>query len=380
VRRALDFAFDHYLLAPLGGAIALIWANASSATYFEMTQPLTFAVNDVGMAIVLAYVAQGVFEAASVGGSLHSWRRAYVPIVGAVGATAGAVFVYVAFIGAGDQVALMQGWPVVCAVDLFLSLAVARVVFQRRPAIITFVLALAIASDVIGLVVISRPMVASSTHPTSTALLVPAIGASVALRRAHVRSAWPYVVVAGSMSWFACFFGGWHPALALLPIVPFLRHEPRNWIGFDDPADGAHATSRHFEYIFKYPIQAIVLLFGLVNAGVLIRGVDAGTWAVVVASLVGRPLGIVAALVICRWAGLPLPRGLGWRETSVIALAASPGAGFGLFFASAVFPIGPMLMQARIGALFTVAGVLLALGAARALRVGRFAAAAEQTE
>jgi subfamily B ATP-binding cassette protein MsbA len=57
----------------------------------------------------------------------------------------------------------------------------------------------------------------------------------------------------------------------------------------------------------------------------------------------------------------------------VVALAASPGLAFGLFFATGVFPIGPLLAQTKIGAIATAAGALLAFGAAALLRVGRFA-------
>ena len=46
-----------------------------------------------------------------------------------------------------------------------------------------------------------------------------------------------------------------------------------------------------------------------------------------------------------------------------------------MFVAAAVFPIGPLLMQARIGTLLTVAGVLLSPATAWALGVGRPAAA-----
>ena len=46
---------------------------------------------------------------------------------------------------------------------------------------------------------------------------------------------------------------------------------------------------------------------------------------------------------------------------------------FGLFFATAVFPDGPLLIETKMGAIATAAGALLALAAARLLWVGRFA-------
>jgi hypothetical protein len=38
-----------------------------------------------------------------------------------------------------------------------------------------------------------------------------------------------------------------------------------------------------------------------------------------------------------------------------------------------VFPDGPLLIETKMGAISTAAGVLVALAAARVLRVGRFA-------
>ena len=72
-------------------------------------------------------------------------------------------------------------------------------------------------------------------------------------------------------------------------------------------------------------------------------------------------------------AGLRLPRGLGWRELIVVALATSSGFTFALFFARGLLPIGAVLQQVTLGALATVAGAIVAFGTARLLRVGRLA-------
>ena len=123
----------------------------------------------------------------------------------------------------------------------------------------------------------------------------------------------------------------------------------------------------------EWRVQAVLFLFGLVNAGVILRGYDTGTWAMLTAALVGRPLGILAAVGLALALGLHLPRRIGWRELVVIALATSSGFTFALFFATGLIAIGPVLAQIKLGALARVVAALLALGAARLLRVGRFA-------
>src|SRR4029078_4314901 len=116
----------------------------------------------------------------------------------------------------------------------------------------------------------------------------------------------------------------------------------------------------------------IAFLFGLANAGVLWRGVDTGTWAVLVASLVGRPLGVLRIAAGAMLLGLQPRRYLCWPELIVAAFIGSVGAAFALFLSTAVFPDGPLLTEAKLGAIATVAGVPMAFVVARAMQVGRF--------
>ena len=46
----------------------------------------------------------------------------------------------------------------------------------------------------------------------------------------------------------------------------------------------------------------VALVFGLVNAGVPLHGLEAGMWAVPVATLVGRPIGILAGVYLNEYA------------------------------------------------------------------------------
>jgi hypothetical protein len=57
----------------------------------------------------------------------------------------------------------------------------------------------------------------------------------------------------------------------------------------------------------------------------------------------------------------------------VIAFATSSGFTLALFFATSALAVGPILAQIKIGALLTVLGALITVGAAHTLRVGRFA-------
>jgi NhaA family Na+:H+ antiporter len=71
--------------------------------------------------------------------------------------------------------------------------------------------------------------------------------------------------------------------------------------------------------------------------------------------------------------GLRVPRDLGWRELLVVGAVAAIGFTVALFFATAAFPNGVLLAQAKTGALLSVLGGLVAMMLAAALHVGRFA-------
>jgi osmotically-inducible protein OsmY len=177
----------------------------------------------------------------------------------------------------------------------------------------------------------------------------------------------------GPLSWWALYLEGFHPALALVPIVPFLPHQPRSVAAFDDTDDAARRSPRHFEHHWNHVVQGVLFMFALVNAGVLLQRYGTGTWALLTAALAGRPAGILAAVVVAGAVGLRLPPRLHWRDLVVVALASSSGFAFALFAAVAIYPAGPILAELTLGAVLSGIGVIAAFTAARVLRVGRFA-------
>ena len=116
-----------------------------------------------------------------------------------------------------------------------------------------------------------------------------------------------------------------------------------------------------------------LFLFGLVNAGVILRGYDTGSWAMLLAALVGRPAGILIAVGFAIGAGLHLPGRIGWRELVVVAFATSSGFTIALFFATGVLAIGPVLSEAKIGVLASVVGGSSRLAPPGCSKVGRLA-------
>jgi Na+:H+ antiporter, NhaA family len=378
--RALSRAVEFSLALPAGALIALVWANLALDSYERFSHAFEFLVNDVGMAFFFALAAKEVVEATSPGAALHTWRRAALPVAAAAGGMAVPALTYLFLIPLlGIDPGLQRGWAIPCATDIAFSYLVAKAIFRRHP-VIPFLLLLAIVDDALGLIILALFYpVRELRLVLALAMLAVALVISFALRRRDVKSFWPYVVIGGSTAWAALFFGGLHPALALVPIVPFMPHSPHDPGLFVDAPAGAHDTLSDFEHWWKYPVQGILLLFGLVNAGVPLQQTGAGTWLVLSSILVGKPLGIMLLTAAAVGAGLTLPPRLGWRDLAVASITAGIGFTVALFFAVAAFPdVRLLLAEAKMGALLSVAAAPLAIAAAAALKVGRFRASARE--
>jgi NhaA family Na+:H+ antiporter len=367
---ALDFFADHFLLFPMGAAIAMVWANSAAESYFRFAETFGFLVNNVGMAFFFALIAQEIVEAVMPGGALHSWRRWGLPIVAAAGGIIGAAVTYLTYVNLKHQLVLSLAWPIACAVDIAVAYYVLKLIF-RRSALLPFVLLLGIATNLFGVALVAMQGPPLETRTAGTVLVLIGIGLALLFRAWKVPTFWPYLALCGTTCWWAFYWIGIHPALSFLPIVPLLPREPRKLDLFAPPPtdDAVH----HFEHEWNYLVQLILFFFGLVNAGFLIKGWDTGTWALLTASLAGRPLGVLAAIAVAVMAGMHLPPRVRWQDLLVMALATSSGFTFALFYTAELIPLGPVREQITIAALATIAGAAITLAVARLLRVGRFA-------
>ena len=369
-RRIMRVVLDRFLLLPIGAAIALVWANTAAESYFVFANRLSFFVNEIGMAFFFALMAQEVTEAVMPGGALHTWRRWALPIVAAVGGMIGAVSVYIGYVRLNYEYVLTPAWPVALAIDAAAMYYVLRTIAPRTAAV-PFALLLALFTDIVALIVVAPRYLVLEARAGGAALMLGALGLAAAMRALKVRRFWPYLFICGAMSWLAFYWEGLHPAFSLIPVIPFLPHEPRRMDVFADPEDDDRV--HHSEHAWHLIVQVVVFLFGLVNAGVILNSYGTGSWAMLSAQLIGRPLGIVIAVGIALAAGLHLPGHMGWRELLVVAFATSIGFAIALFLATGVLATGPVLDEAKVGVLGSVVGVLIAFAAARVLRIGRLA-------
>ena len=371
VVRVFRGVLNRFLLLPLGAAIALVWANTDAEAYFRFAHRFAFPVNEIGMALFLGLIAQEIYEATMPGGALHLWRHWSLPVIGALGATAGATLSYLLYVSLSHEAVLLQAWPAACAIDIAAGYYVLRLIYAPRSNALPFLLLLAVMTDAVVIAAATMQAPSFELYPSGALLIAVAVALAALLRRRKVQAFWPYWLFSGTLSWLGLYWMGAHPALALVPIIPLLPHTPRKGEVFADrpDADAVHYAEHQWNAI----AQVALFLFGLVNAGVILKHFDTGTWAVIVAAVAGRPLGVLAAIGFATAAGMHLPRRMHWRDVTVIALATSSGFTFALFTATSFLPAGAVAEQIRLGTLATIIGAALTYIAARMLRVGRFA-------
>lgn len=365
----VNVILDYSLLLIAGTVVAVVWANADWPSYDAIAHPLHFWVNDVGMVFFFALAAKEVFEATLPGGPLASPRRASSPLAAAVGGMAAPALIYLALALTRGPADLARGWAIPCATDIAFSAMVARAIFPAGHPAIPFLLLLAIADDALGLVILALFYPTGPLSPVALGgLLVTAVLVAIWLRHRGTRSFWPYLLVPGAFSWAALYVGGFHPALALVPIIPFMPHSGGDLGLFDTREEYRRDTLNRFEHWWALPVQLVLFLFGFANAGVAFEEIGPGTYYVLAGLLLGKPIGILLFSGGARLLGARLPQGLRVADLVVVGVVASIGFTVSLFFATAAFPSGSELAETKMGALLSFAAAPLAVLVARISR------------
>ncbi len=375
-----------------GVAMALLWANLGHESYetfihaspFGEHGPLSvhFIVNDLFMVLFFGIAAKEITESVLPGGALNPPRKAVNPLMATLGGVAGPILAYLGVVYFLGREELAAGWGIPTATDIALAWLVARLAFGRQHPAVSFLLLLAVADDAVGLVIIGAfyPDPHHPVEPMWLALVVAGIAGAWFMRRRRVQSFWAYLVLPGALSWAGLYLAHVHPALALVPIVPFMPNQGHDEGMFAELADHKvrHDTLNRFEHFFKAPVDFGLFAFGLANAGVVLDSVGGASWAVLIALVVGKTVGIFGMSMGAQAVGFPLPQGMDWRSLLVAGLAAAIGLTVALFVAGVAFTDPVLVGSAKMGALMSAFVAPLVLAVARVLRVKEPLAAPEK--
>jgi NhaA family Na+:H+ antiporter len=382
----------------LGAAIvALVWANSPlSASYvalwhtpvaieigeFRLAEDLHFWINDGLMAIFFFVVGLEIKRELLIG-ELTSIRRALLPVAGAIGGALLPAAIFVAFTRGGEGSA---GWGVPMATDIAFALGVLALLGSRVPiGLKIFVTALAIADDLLAIVVIAV-FYSGELSLFAFGLAAAVLAALIAGNRLHVRSYLFYGVL-GIALWMAVLASGVHATIAgvvlALTVPARTRIDGHSFVvraqelidafeEADHPEDVRRSDARQSALTdledateaIQTPLQRlehglhpwvayfIVPLFALSNAGVSLgAGVTAAlgssvAYGIVAGLLVGKQAGILAgAWLVVRMGWADLPAGVTWRHIWGAGCVAGIGFTMSLFIGELAFADSPELLD-----------------------------------
>jgi Na+:H+ antiporter, NhaA family len=363
-----------------GVLIALIWANSDPAGYHHFIgSPLLgnlsfhFLSNEVFMVLFFGIAAVEITQSCLPGGDLNPVSRAVNPLLGTLGGVLGPVAVYLSLNTLFGASELYNGWGIPTATDIALAWLAARLVFGAAHPAVAYLLLLAVADDAIGLVIIAL-FYPDPVHPVAPLWLLltgAGMAAAYGLRRLHVRSYWPYVIIGGILSWIGLHRAHLHPALALVFIIPFLPHRRRETkLLFEEDLSDRSMLAR-FEHEWKVVVDFGMFMFGLANAGVEFSSVGTVSWLVLIALLAGKTLGVFSFGCLSEIIGFGLPQGMRRRDLLVAGVIAGTGFTVALFVAGEAFSDPAIRGAAKMGAMLSILAALAGILLGRLVGVGK---------
>ena len=375
---------------------ALVWANVGSSYEHVWHTTLSIQIGGAGISqdlrhwvnnglmtfffFVTGLEARREFDL----GDLRDRRRLALPLLAGLGGMIVPVVIFLLFNGTGRR----GGWGAAMSTDTAFALGMLAIVGRRFPdSLRAFILTVAVVDDLVALVVIA---IAFTTSVQGVAL---AVGLSLFVvmliaRRIGVHNGAVWAAL-GVAAWVAFLKSGIDPlvvglAMGLLTIAypaaradleratdlfRVFREQPTSELAQSARTGLRPAISpneRYQQLLHPFTSYVIVPLFALANAGIVISGSFLGTaytsaitLGIIVAYLIGKPIGITgaAALVTKLTRGKIRPP-VGWA--SVIGGGAIAGIGFtvSLLIATLAFH-GQELDEAKVGVLTTLVGAPL---------------------
>ena len=307
----------------VAAALALIAANSPLEQAYESfrTMPVQVRIgaldlsknvllwtNDGLMAVFFLLVALELKREALTG-ELAGRDRLVLPMACAIGGVVVPAAMFVAF-NHGDAAA-MRGWAVPTATDIAFALGVLALLGSRVPLGMKLLLStIAVVDDLIAILIIAF-FYSHGLSLTALGWAAVTLGVMVLINRLKVTALTPYLVL-GVVLWVCMLKSGVHATLAGVATGLLIPHvDSHNAI--EDHVE--HSPLESLEHaLHPWVAYAILPLFAFVNAGLVLDGVSVATLTaalplgVIVALVVGKPVGIVGAAWLLRafgWARFP---------------------------------------------------------------------------
>ncbi len=311
----------------------------------EGAHPLNLHViiNDALMVIFFLYVGLEL-KRETVEGPFKNPREAALPMAGAIGGMIAPALIYVAL--NVQEPAYLRGWAIPAATDIAFAIGVLSLLGPRVPAgLRLFLLALAIIDDLGAILVIA---LFYSTHLVGWALGGAAVtfGIMLMMNRAGVK-ALPIYWLFGLVLWGFMLLSGVHATIA--GVLTAMTVPMRDKSGGSPLITAEHALKPWVQF-------AIMPIFALVNAGVILHGAGLDTLlhpialGVGLGLVLGKPIGItIAYQLACKVLNQRAPGTFG--QMLGISILAGIGFTMSLFIGSLAFGSGDLATPVRFGVL-----------------------------
>lgn len=411
--RKISTPFEHFLHAQTTTGmvlmfmtiLALILANSpltdSYAHFFhtkvdlevgtwELSHTIHHWINDGLMAIFFFIIGLEIKREISVG-ELSSFKAALLPILAAIGGMVFPALIYLAINGGTEGA---NGWGIPMATDIAFAIS-ALVLLGKRvpPALVTFLVALAIVDD-LGAVLVIALFYTEQIHMMPLMLAGGAFLVMVAFNRFGIHMILPYFIV-GLLMWFFMLESGVHATIAGVIAALAIPSRPKlSAVGFRQgakilldeydtyPLNGKNGMNERQKAILlklqrnineigtpaarlerdlHLPVALIVIpLFALANAGVAIDFSSIGstiTEPVSLGIICGLILGKVIGIFGVAWLAIKLklatlPQGSSMSQVFGVAFLGGIGFTMSIFVAELAFMgNAELIFQAKVGIL-----------------------------
>jgi len=289
------------LVLLIAAIVALVISNSNfSELYFNTLEQYLFIginnfglklsvhhwINDLLMAIFFFFVTLEI-KREFIQGELSNLKKAFLPIIGAVGGMVVPALVYLG-INFGNAETL-NGWAIPSATDIAFSLGILSLLGSRVPiSLKIFLTALAIIDD-LGAILIIAFFYSGDLSISYLSLILISYISLLVLNKFGLKKFLPYLLI-GAFMWFFTYKSGIHATIAGVLLASTIPHRIK---------DKDFSLLIKLEHtISPYVAFMIMPIFAFANAGVSLEGLSLSSL------LLPVPLGILLGLFVGKQVGV----------------------------------------------------------------------------